>query len=50
MMKHSKQEDFEYNEDLSDDEESPIDLSSRDDSETKTDECLNYRKIIWNKK
>ena len=49
MMKHSKQDDFEYNEDLSDDEESPVDLSSQDDSETKTDECLNYGKIIWNK-
>ena len=49
MMKHSKQDDFEYNEDLSDDEEPPVDLSSQDDSETKTDECLNYGKIIWNK-
>ena len=49
MMKHSKQDEFKYNEDLSDDEESPIDLSSQDDSETKTDECLNFGKIIWNK-
>ena len=49
MMKHSKKDDFEYNEDLSDDEESPVDLLSQDHSETKTDECLNYGKIIWNK-